>query len=100
MTVAKVLPDSVHAREEGLDWPTSGETMMGLKRLDNLEMCTRDVVAKRVPGDLIECGAWRGGATIFMRAALQVLGDTQRVVWVADSFEGLPKPDETQYPQG
>src|SRR5262249_40597628 len=33
------------------------------------------------------------GACIFMRAALNVYGDQTRKIWVADSFEGLPKPD-------
>jgi O-methyltransferase len=28
-----------------------------------------------------------------MRAALKAYGDSARQVWVADSFEGLPKPD-------
>jgi O-methyltransferase len=51
-----------------------------------------------VPGDLIETGVWRGGATIFMRGILKAYGDTTRLVWVADSFEGLPKPDAERYP--
>ncbi len=33
---------------------------------------------------------WRGGATIFMRAVLKAHGVTDRIVWVADSFQGLP----------
>jgi len=28
-----------------------------------------------------------------MRAALKAAGDVSRTVWVADSFEGLPRPD-------
>jgi hypothetical protein len=36
---------------------------------------------------------------IFMRAILKAYGVTDRVVWACDSFEGLPKPDETAYPQ-
>lgn len=84
------------ARENGRDWPSEGETMVGLKRLDNLEFCIQDVVEKGVPGDLIETGVWRGGATIFMRAALEAFGDTSRSVWVADSFQGLPKPDPSR----
>src|SRR5260370_9300663 len=32
-----------------------------------------------------------------MRAALAAFGDTSRIVWVADSFEGLPKPDAQKY---
>ncbi len=51
-----------------------------------------------MPGDLIETGVWRGGATIFMRAVLKAYGDTSRTVWVADSFQGLPKPDARHYP--
>jgi O-methyltransferase len=57
------------------------------------------VLEREVPGDLIETGAWRGGATIFMRAILRAYGDTERVVWVADSFQGLPTPDPSLYPE-
>jgi O-methyltransferase len=81
------------ARAEGRDWPADAETMIGLQRLDNLQHCITDVLHRRVPGDLIETGVWRGGACIFMRAVLKAYGDTERAVWVADSFEGLPKPD-------
>jgi O-methyltransferase len=73
-------------------------TMLPMARLDNLESCVRTVVAERIPGDLIETGVWRGGATILMRAMLESLGDTTRVVWVADSFEGLPEPDAERFP--
>ena len=57
-----------------------------------------DILDRRVPGDLIETGVWRGGACIFMRALLKAFGDTQRKVWLADSFMGLPKPDSENYP--
>jgi O-methyltransferase len=87
-----------HAREEGLDWPEEGETMIGLKRLQNLQDCITDVVQRNVPGDLIETGVWRGGAAIFMRAVLKALGDKERTVWVADSFAGLPPPSPDLYP--
>ena len=58
-------------RLEGRDWPAYAHTMIGLKRLDNLQFCVEDVLTKGVPGDLIETGVWRGGATIFMRAILK-----------------------------
>jgi O-methyltransferase len=78
--------------------PESAETMIGMKRLDNLHNCIRDVLTRNVPGDLIECGAWCGGATIFMRAALFAYNDPERRVWVADSFQGLPPPSPGKYP--
>ena len=85
-------------RETGLDWPASALTMSGIKRLEALESCIADVLAENVPGDLFEAGTWRGGAAIFMRGALRAFGDPGRMVWVADSFAGLPKPDPVAYP--
>jgi O-methyltransferase len=86
-------------RAEGRDWPAEAETMIGLRRLDNLQDCVIDVLRRGVPGDLIETGVWRGGATILMRGVLKAFGDTRRTVWVADSFEGLPRPDAKRWPQ-
>ena len=85
-------------RMEGRIWPVIAHTMIGLKRLDNLEFCIEQVITNEVPGDLIETGVWRGGATIFMRAVLKAYGVTDRCVWGADSFEGLPPPDTGKYP--
>ncbi|MGA2660264.1 MAG: TylF/MycF family methyltransferase [Verrucomicrobiota bacterium] len=85
-------------RREGGAWPRMAHTMIGFKRLSNLQFCVEDVIERRVPGDLIETGVWRGGACIFMRAILKVHGVADRRVWVADSFEGLPRPSAGKYP--
>ena len=84
-------------RAEGRDWPARAHTMVGMKRLDNLQFCVDSVLRNGVPGDLIETGVWRGGACIFMRAILKAYGSDERCVWVADSFRGLPPPDEAKY---
>jgi hypothetical protein len=73
-------------------------SMVPLVRLDNIENCIADILQKNIPGDLIEAGVWRGGATIFMRGALKAYGVSDRLVWVADSFEGLPEPDAGRFP--
>lgn len=85
-------------RAQGRDWPKDAETMIGLARLQNIEDCVIDVIDRDVPGDLIETGVWRGGATIFMAAILRAYGETARCVWVADSFEGLPRPNPERAP--
>lgn len=77
----------------------AAHTCVPLVRLDNVEACVKAVIENDVPGDLIETGVWRGGTTIFMRAILQVLGVTDRLVWVADSFRGLPEPDAERFPK-
>lgn len=76
-------------RRSVVEWP---HTMIGRDRLDNLQVALETIIDEKIPGDVLEAGVWRGGASVFMRAVLDVMGDEERVVWLADSFEGLPKP--------
>jgi len=84
--------------EEGKGWPLYAETMVGYIRLENIRYCLEDIIKNKIPGDLIETGVWRGGSVIFMKAILKANNINDRIVWVADSFEGLPKPDAEKYP--
>ena len=67
-----------------------GYSMIGHRRLENIQACLRSVVSAGVDGDFVECGVWRGGASIFAKAVLNSLGEKNRMVWLADSFEGMP----------
>jgi O-methyltransferase len=96
--ITESLPSQTEERTKGRDWPPLAYTMIGLRRLDNLQACIEDVILNDVPGDLIETGVWRGGASIFMRAVLKAHGVAERCVWLADSFQGLPPPDSNKYP--
>jgi O-methyltransferase len=84
----------------GKQWPVPAfaQTMVGHVRLDHVQECVEQILADDVPGDMIETGIWRGGTGIFTRAVLAARGVTDRVVWLADSFEGLPPPDADSYP--
>ena len=96
--LAKEDFDWADVRREGRDWPRFAQTMVGLHRLGNVEACVKRVIADGVPGDLIETGVWRGGVAILMRAILEAYGERDRVVFAADSFEGLPPPNIDEYP--
>lgn len=85
-------------REYGLDWPARAHSMIGTKRMLQLQRAAEFVIERRVPGDFIETGVWRGGACIMLRAVLKAWGVTDRKVWLADSFAGLPRPDPERYP--
>lgn len=85
-------------RARGRDWPSQAHTMIGKMRLSNFRMAIETALRNGVPGDIIETGVWRGGACIMARAVLKAYGVSDRMVWVADSFAGLPVPDETRYP--
>jgi O-methyltransferase len=67
-------------------------TMIGRRRIENIHYCLNEIAKNNIEGDLIETGVWKGGATIFMRGFLAAHDIKDRLVWVADSFEGLPKP--------
>ena len=100
----KILPKNVAVsrqvspEERGMGWPAHAYSMISPQRLDNIRFCLEDALKNNVPGDFIETGVWRGGACIFARAVLKAHQVTDRTVWVADSFEGLPKPDAKKYP--
>jgi O-methyltransferase len=96
--VAYKKPYDPQLRAAGRDWPSRAVSMVGLKRMQNIEDCITAIMEDEVPGDLIETGVWRGGSCIFMRGNLKAWGDTTRKVWVADSFEGLPAPNEKDFP--
>jgi hypothetical protein len=85
-------------RALGRDWPSRAHTMIGKVRMANIRSAVLHVLKKNIPGDFIETGAWRGGACIYMRAILKALSVHDRIVWVADSFEGLPPPNADLYP--
>ena len=82
---------SVEDRIAGTDWPQDAETMIGVKRLANIKYCIEQIVKDHIQGDVIECGVWRGGACIWMKAILDLYSD-KRKVFVADSFNGFPEP--------
>jgi O-methyltransferase len=96
--VAYKKPYDAKLRATGRDWPARADSMIGLARMDNIQHCIETVLRDEVPGDLIETGVWRGGATIFMRGVLKAYDVETRTVWAADSFEGLPPPDAARYP--
>lgn len=85
-------------KKEGKIWPKFAHTMIGQKRLDNIQYCVESVLSDNINGDLIETGVWRGGSCIFMRGILKAYEVSDRNVWVADSFEGLPKPNIEKSP--
>lgn len=88
--------DYLESGHEACKRAESAETMLGLRQLEHVQECIVDVLQNGVPGDLLEAGVWRGGMAIFMRGALRAYGARDRIVWAADSFAGLPQPDEGQ----
>ena len=73
-------------------------TMLPEASLLQLLQLLKDVHTEGLRGDIVECGVWRGGASFLMARQLQRLGTHNRKVWLCDSFEGLPPPEERDGP--
>jgi O-methyltransferase len=96
LSICKIRNPSMEDRLNGRDWPGYADTMIGMKRLENIWECFDDIDADRIEGDFIETGVWRGGACIWMKALINNFQLEDRKIFVADSFNGLPKPRHIQ----
>jgi hypothetical protein len=69
-------------------------TLTGRTKLFGLISAARYVVANDVPGDIVECGVWRGGSMQAAALALAAAGDTSRHLHLFDTFEGMTEPTD------
>jgi O-methyltransferase len=89
---AKSLEESMRPEWFGHFWHGSSLTMCSLGKLDHLQACVETCIKEQIAGDFVECGVWRGGAGILLRGVLAAHSISDRTVWLADSFAGLPAP--------
>ncbi len=64
-------------------------TQLPMEPMWSLYQAVRYLVSKRIPGDMVECGVFFGGASMLIAKTLQSMGDTSRRLWLYDSFEGF-----------
>jgi len=82
----------------GRDRRSPAHTMVGILRLANVRTLAQRAIDLEIPGHFIETGVWRGGCCILMRGVLAANAVSDRIVYVADSFEGLPPPNPRLFP--
>jgi O-methyltransferase len=75
-------------------------TMTSNEKLFALIVAVRHVVAHAIPGDIVECGVWRGGSMQAVARVLAARGVTDRELHLFDTFEGMPPPTEEDVRQG
>ncbi|MEU2677692.1 TylF/MycF/NovP-related O-methyltransferase [Streptomyces sp. NPDC007107] len=67
-------------------------TMTSPERLNAFVLATRHVVRHGIPGDIVECGVWRGGSMQACAKTLLSLGETDRDLHLFDTYEGMTPP--------
>lgn len=66
-------------------------TMTSPERLWALLQAVKYVSARKIPGDFVECGVWRGGSSMLAALTFQEARDIRKF-WLYDTFEGMPAP--------
>ena len=69
-------------------------TMTSPERIYALAQAVRYLVRHSIPGDIVECGVWRGGSMMAVARALLQLKDAARHLYLFDTFEGMTAPTE------
>jgi O-methyltransferase len=100
-TVAKRAPVSAQALSKDYDDEAARTiaavkpwTMTSPEKLNALILTVRHIAKHKIPGDIVECGVWRGGSMQATARTLLETGDTSRHLYLFDTFEGMPPPTE------
>lgn len=68
-------------------------SMTSAERMYAIFQAIQFIVRADIPGDLVECGVWRGGSMMVAAKTLLTLGDLTRKLWLYDTYEGHPAPE-------
>lgn len=67
-------------------------TMLSPDRLYAFMQATRHVEQANIPGAIVECGVWKGGAVMSSLLTMRQMKCSDRDYFLYDTFEGMPKP--------
>ncbi|RFC73997.1 TylF/MycF/NovP-related O-methyltransferase [Streptomyces sp. AcE210] len=89
-----VLPEDYDDEAKDIIRAVKPYTMTSPERLNAFILATRHVVRHDIPGAVVECGVWRGGSMQACAKALLSQGDTERDLYLFDTYEGMTPPTE------
>ncbi|HEV2489375.1 MAG TPA: TylF/MycF/NovP-related O-methyltransferase [Candidatus Acidoferrales bacterium] len=86
------LPPDFRAEENDIIRSVNQWTMTSAERIYALIQAVRYVSANGIPGAIVECGVWKGGSMAAAARTLLLARDTDRELFLFDTFEGMPQP--------
>lgn len=72
-------------------------TMTSIERMYALRKAVEYIVNSKVPGDIVECGVWRGGSAMLIALTLLEMGESTRKIYLYDTFSGMSEPTKNDY---
>ena len=67
-------------------------TVTSIERMYALYKATQYIIENRIPGDIVECGVWKGGSMMLCALTLQALKDTRKSIYLYDTYSGMAEP--------
>jgi hypothetical protein len=90
----KALPSDYDDEAKDIIRAVRPWTMTGPDKMYALIQAVRYVARHRIPGDVVECGVWRGGSMQAVARTLIAAGETSRDLHLFDTYEGMPPPTD------
>ncbi len=69
-------------------------TMTSKEALFALYTSINYVLDREIPGDIVECGVWRGGSSLLAALIMKARKVSDRKLYLYDTFQGMPTPTE------
>lgn len=69
-------------------------TLTSLLRMNSLYKATEYVIKNKIPGDIVECGVWKGGSMMLTSLILLKSNEINRKIYLYDTYEGMSKPTD------
>lgn len=69
-------------------------TMTSQERLLSVIESVRYIIKNNIPGDIVECGVWKGGSSMAAILTLSSLNHFDKKIYLYDTFEGMTQPTD------
>lgn len=69
-------------------------TMTSIERMYSMYKATEYIINNNILGDIVECGVWKGGSMMISALTLLKMNDSNRILYLYDTYEGMNKPTE------
>lgn len=93
-TTAPLYPPDFEDFHIGIIEKVRPYSMTSSERLYALIEAVKYVVQHNIPGDLVECGVWKGGSMMAVAETLLKLGVSDRKLYLYDTFAGMTAPTD------
>ena len=90
--ISKKVPNDVDEKFLNIYKKCKDYTMTSIERMYALYKATEYVVRHKIPGDIVECGVWKGGSSMICALTMVEMGDLERKIYMYDTYAGMSKP--------